>query len=215
MGGRGMTETITFEELTSRAPSRVSRWHSKPTLQQENIAEHQWYVGYQAYVMTWLLASREWDVVPEVALLFGMMHDMAEIVTGDLPGPFKRRPEVDPVWADWEQEIVSHMFEGASESLAHTLQSATSMVPDEADDELWEVERSIAIFCDKLSAYAFIVQEVEMGNTLAAVLEIRQRRALVDYGSKFEWWDAICEAVPDLLQSLPYSGMPVREVVVD
>ena len=190
-------ETITFSELTSRAPSHVDRWHNRVTLQRENIAEHQWYVGYQAYILTWLLAEREWDVVPDVALLFGMLHDMAEIVTGDLPSPFKsKHPGVNDTWSVWEDEVVGQMFQGASEGLASGLRAATRMAADE--DRPWTVERSIVIFCDKLSALAFNQAEIKLGSRYAADNAHKYWNGCWDYGRKQDWWDAICEAVPDL-----------------
>jgi 5'-deoxynucleotidase YfbR-like HD superfamily hydrolase len=66
----------------------VERWNIAPRLHRQSVAEHSYYVGLYAGDI-----ARHLELSPQQRLdiiEYAQRHDLAEIVTGDMPGPAKR-----------------------------------------------------------------------------------------------------------------------------
>lgn len=127
-----MTLQITKTHERLRA-SHISRWGIVRTAYPQNIAEHAWRV--------WLLC-RDWGAAAAVdstvvreACDYALVHDLAEIRTGDAPTPHKT-PELKAHLAHVEREIA----------------------PEVADmeDALSDPARELFKFCDTAEAVLFL-----------------------------------------------------------
>lgn len=67
----------------ARLAGRVARYHTRPQLRPENVAEHTF------NVMNLMILLTDGVVSPK-ALQHALMHDMGEYRVGDVPGPSKR-----------------------------------------------------------------------------------------------------------------------------
>lgn len=77
---------------TARSPN-VSRWHSVPCYRHQSIAEHQYLVAMYA---RYLLKAINPDYTEKDLLLileYSLVHDLPEVITGDMATPVKRRLE--------------------------------------------------------------------------------------------------------------------------
>ena len=83
-----------------RTLSYIPRWSIIRTTRTQNVAEHSYYVAvYTKQICDWL------DVEPdEKAKLVWMalMHDVDEMITGDIPTPSKKRHLYIHPDRDWE-----------------------------------------------------------------------------------------------------------------
>lgn len=143
----------------------IQRWSLMRSALPENVAEH----SYDVALLTHALCTIRRDIHGiEIdtgrAVVLALFHDVAEVITGDIPAPVKHHD------AGIQQNL------RAMESLAG--EQLLSMVPDEllpsyrplvrasaADDD----SRSIVKAADKLSAYLKCASEIAAGNREFAV----------------------------------------------
>ena len=71
----------------------VPRWTIIPTIQKQSVAEHSYFVGLYA---DWIASMVKYEGSRETLIGYGLLHDMPEIVTGDLPTP---APQSAPGWS--------------------------------------------------------------------------------------------------------------------
>lgn len=71
-----------------RLASRVKRWAVNHVIDEQSIAEHSFFVAHYAYSIVCKL-GRE-DLGP-LCVLRAIWHDVDETITGDAPGPIKRK----------------------------------------------------------------------------------------------------------------------------
>lgn len=159
--------TETYERLRA---SHISRWGIVQTTYPQNIAEHMWRV--------WLLC-RDWGAEARMdpvhvreACEYALVHDLAEIRTGDAPTPHKT-PELKELLAGIEAEIVPEVvaLEGSMEREAI---------------ELWKfcdtAEAVLFLKVNGLGAHAYDVQKL---------LEEQMRRRLIHSVLEREVQDAL------------------------
>lgn len=91
----GVTEFLKF----IRRGGSVRRFHTVPTLHENSVAEHSFGVAWLLYLLTGGSPSAE-------LLLAGLSHDLAEQVTGDIPGPAKRLFGLRGTFSDIEKNIL-------------------------------------------------------------------------------------------------------------
>ncbi len=74
----------------TRDASFVTRWAISRCLKKQSIAEHSFYVAMYADMVADFI---KWQGDRALLLRFAIWHDMAEVFTGDIPGPVKRDAE--------------------------------------------------------------------------------------------------------------------------
>lgn len=101
--------------------SEVMRWHIVKTRQKQSIAEHSFMVAMIANVFLDDLLGEtcdEMDSLRAQLLQYALVHDLDEVITGDIPSPFKQLMTVDveDLTGDILGERMSNMF-GACEMI--------------------------------------------------------------------------------------------------
>lgn len=114
----------------------VLRYHTTRTIQQQTVADHSGRVAK--------LLAVNFNVSCEL-LRAALVHDVAEVYTGDIPATFKWAAEdVAKQIAEWEHKI------------DETLGIAVSLT---------ETERRVLKLCDLGELCLFAMSEVKLGNT--------------------------------------------------
>jgi 5'-deoxynucleotidase YfbR-like HD superfamily hydrolase len=120
----------------------VERFHTVPTHLRETVGHHSFCVAW----LTCLMSPA--DTGPSVALLMAaLQHDIAEVETGDIPAPFKRRNPAVKIECDVQE---------AGALAAHGL-------PDFAAG-LTDHEAVILKLADSLAGMAFCLHERKLGS---------------------------------------------------
>lgn len=125
-----------------RQGGRVQRFHGKPLILQENVAEHSFYV---AWVVTEYCREERGELPSSKLLVACLQHDLAEAVTGDIPSPTKKALGSEAFDAYEAEILVLHEMEDFVADL------------DARDTELLK-------FGDNLAGYMKCLQEIAMGN---------------------------------------------------
>ena len=134
---------------------QVTRFHTKPTLKAETVAEH-------SYLVAWLTTLVLESTPRADLLLAALAHDIPEYVLGDMPSPAKRAMNLGAVYRTRE----ANLFAGAG-------------MPD-YEGRLTPYEAEVLKFCDNLAGYLKCRFEEQMGNrTLTATL--RNYRSYIDH----------------------------------
>ncbi len=193
-------DSIEFTALLDRRASNVKRWHNKAVLQVENIAEHQFYVAYTGYVIASILAAREWTISPPTVMLFGLLHDMPEIITGDTPSPVKRMYETwfDSIEEDAHRDLFPALGLG---EIRRVVDNVVAQRSSDSDDDL-RYEREVVRVADRMAALAFLIGEEARGNTLRARSTRLAAQSVLDLGESLDWWHSLSCAIPDMVASL-------------
>jgi len=119
---------------------QVIRYHTWPTLRNQNVAEHCWHVA-TIYVEMFGMPRAE-------VLYFCLHHDSGEMWAGDIPFTGKDR--------------IPGLRQAINASEAQGLEVLGITLP-----ELSEEERRRCKICDLLEMHQFGMQEYRMGNKLA------------------------------------------------
>jgi 5'-deoxynucleotidase YfbR-like HD superfamily hydrolase len=142
---------------------RVARFHTRPTLKSESVAEH-------SYLVAWLVTMI--TVTPSANLLLACLaHDLPEYVLGDMPSPAKKRLGVRDAFRREE----ANLFAEAS-------------MPD-YEALLTPKETEVLAFCDNFAGYLKCVYERQMGNALLKGAEANYRAYLYGIMEKAQHLD--------------------------
>lgn len=149
------------EYLYDRRLAFVKRYHMQPTLRTESVAEHQFFVARNAMAVCYEL-NHYGLAAPDTLKVIGMalIHDAAEVVTGDVPGDFKKNnPDVKSALTETEGIIYQQMFEKLPRAVRN---SHITLAQDYQDKDL--LESQIVKYADILDIAAFSLSEKDMGN---------------------------------------------------
>lgn len=130
-----------------RLLSHVPRWAIVKTLRTQSLAEHQYFTA----VIAWrIIEDCNLDFTPEERLLVwkeAMLHDLEEVVSGDLPGPVNAcvKAHGKHVWKHWLQDRTRDFFPWYQE---------------EASPKV----KQLVKIADLTEAVLFLSEEREMGN---------------------------------------------------
>lgn len=136
----------------------VERWNIAPRLHRQSVAEHSYFVAMNVSTLAKWLDLPEWHRLQLIE--YALRHDLAEIVTGDMPGPGKRAVVDKVKLADYETEFLQEIGE------AEFLQDLT------------QGNRDIIKTADTIEAWFWCALEVARGNVLmSGELPIARDRA--------------------------------------
>jgi 5'-deoxynucleotidase len=121
-----------------RALSHSWRWNYHPRIRQESVAEHSYWTA--VYVLRMLKDDDFSGHEILQVVKYALFHDAAEAITGDLPGPVKRK-------RDWDE-----------------VESAALAEMEYREPFLTIPEKRIVKAADLVSALVFADEEVRMGN---------------------------------------------------
>lgn len=134
-------------EREYRELSFVPRWGIVRTINTQSVAEHSYYVALYTADICHVLGLQ---YLMAEAVTYALWHDVAELFTGDIPGPVKRRIVDYTKLNEFNQEAISKTFpyeESANPGLVVSLES-----------------RTIVKLADCMEEVAFLATEINMGN---------------------------------------------------
>ena len=143
------------------------RFNGCRTAHRESIAEHSYFTSlYAMLVADWVQSSYDGLPIIDVSevLRRTLLHDVEEVLTGDLPRPYKHGNGVE----------FHSMLEDTARKACREVTSSFTFDGTWAERyaNIWErakddtVEGRIVSFADFLSAISFILQEIESGNRM-------------------------------------------------
>lgn len=143
----------------------IQRWSLMRNALPENVAEH----SYDVALLTHALCTIRREVFGgEIdtgrAIELALFHDVAEVITGDIPSPVKHHDAaIRRSLAHLEALAGGQLLSMVPAELAHTY--APLVRPAESDRELVSLVKA----ADKLSAYLKCASEIAVGNREFAV----------------------------------------------
>ena len=188
--------------LLDRRGAYVLRWHHRPTVWKESLAEHHSFVARTAYILAWLVirhkiwgsnvATMKHIGTPSEIAVKALFHDEQETLTGDVPGSAKvmfagAREAID----SWEAQAIPMLFPDAPQELRTILQNRVLVANDHHD-----VDGQIIKYADDLSALAYLEDQVHMGNR--AVEDVRDSVLGVIARRDWYWLQELRKLYPDL-----------------
>lgn len=141
-----------------RNSGRVTRWHTVPCLQNENVGEHSWQVARIVLAI--------WPFCPRELLVHTIIHDCGELRVGDMPSLAKaalKRKSVD--FESMESEVYVSMC------VPWCLPGMVILPP---------LQKAIFEFVEVVDGWEFALQEVEMGNRLMAPIAYERIQSLIE-----------------------------------
>lgn len=136
-----------------RTLSEVKRWAILPHSNEQSVADHSFYVTLYTSLICNVLGVCLYTKVRAVD--HALMHDMAEVFTGDAPTPYKKLLQNDNV----EDEMLDYLG-------VKNVNKYTGHVGPEADNR--ELCKAIVKVADLLDAYNWVYMESVKGNRAAA-----------------------------------------------
>lgn len=129
---------------------QVVRFHTKPTIKEETVAEH-------SYLVAWLITLVHPGTPRAELLLAALAHDLPEYILGDVPSPTKIALGLGSLYRTQE----ALLFERAG-------------MPD-YEGMLNETEAAILKFCDNLAGYLKCRYEQQLGNRTLRTVVVNYR----------------------------------------
>lgn len=177
----GSKEVSAFERrLYDRSLAHVNRWHTQISLRKESVAEHQYFVASNAMLICHYLQYYK-IATPSLRKVLGMalVHDSLELLTGDMPGDFKKdQPALKAALNAAESEILRQAYKDMPPDIAYEYM----MLHREYNGRLC-IEAQIVKFCDVLDLAAFVKLEQGMGNTMLNRVQVVAEQWL----QEFDW----------------------------
>jgi len=169
-----------------RQGSEVERWLTKKMLQVNDVGHHSFHVAWFAYLIYMSYADEATNVGAQRVVMGALSHDLAEHITGDVPGDFKRELHLREQFGQYEEALFNEVglnFWG----------------------ELSEREQRIVKFADMLDGLFFIISEASLGNRRVGRV-FRNYRSYADaFAPLNETEEAILEYIDELW--LHYGGL--------
>lgn len=150
----------------------INRWALMRNTRNENISEHSADVAAIAHALAVIGNIRLGKSLnAEKAALFGLYHDMPEILTGDMPTPVKYYSEqMIEAYAQVEENASRKLLSMLPEDMRAYYEAA--FFKQDEDEYLWKIVKA----ADKISALIKCIDEKKAGNTeFTKALESTQR----------------------------------------
>lgn len=142
-----------------RTMAIVPRWSIVFTTQKDTVANHSYFVAIYAHMIGRVI---KWEG-PKTFLMFAaLMHDIEEVITGDLVSPIKSHILDEERMAEYVDAKIFERLSGLANEHAD-LQEACKV------RHIEEVE-AIVKAADRLDALLFLIMEERRGNTVISGL---------------------------------------------
>lgn len=184
-----------------RAASIVKRWSIIWTLQPDNIAEHSFFVALYSRQIAKLIG---WEGDYSLLYEWALIHDLDELVTGDIVGTVKHNI-IDP---KKNSDFISiKMNEQLSE--IHNMRIGLQDHPDFRD------VAKIVKAADRLDATLFVIKEMALGNQIIGSRVYTSKDRLRDVwfklphtpslvGVLYDTWNIVDNAITQHMESINY-----------
>ena len=152
---------------------RLVRYHTWPTIHKQTIGEHSWQVA--------LIYEQIFGPLSPPVERYIRLHDVAELVVGDIPFPVKSlNPDLKAEFDKVESQALLVMGVGA--------------LPELSDDDRKRIK-----VCDLLEMMVFGMVDHEMGNRLAVPIIRRTKEAAMIVANSLPTseYNAICDFVDE------------------
>lgn len=174
-----------FEHIKNRSLAHITRFSAHPQHFEESVAEHSFFTAYITALMCRLLQEQGEKIDATKAISMALVHDMEEMFSGDILGPFKHySPEVTKAIRKVNIEVIKGAFKGLPESLREHF---ISLWTEEGKGE--SIEAQVVKMADRLSLVAKCAEEVKAGNEFFKEIYERQLKVLNEEGQS--WWGKI------------------------
>lgn len=131
----------------------VERFHAVPHISKQTTGHHAWGVAMIAY---WLLPS-----ISKLGLMYALVHDCAELETGDVPFTLKKKSNfVKTLFDKYENDFIKQ---------------------NGIDFEPCELEKAVVKLADMLEGYNFSYNRVLSGERQAKRMCQQWHNAIVDF----------------------------------
>lgn len=158
-----------------RKLSIVPRWTIVPTINQQNTAEHSFHVAWIALWLGMFNKRRDTENFERDILLYSILHDSSESVSGDVPATFKHA-------------LKSHYDFKALDD---------GFLPD-----VPELVKQTVKMADYIEALLFLTEEHNTGNLRVHGIYHDVLKNAENVWKEFEWCDSTYGDKPELLQIL-------------
>jgi 5'-deoxynucleotidase YfbR-like HD superfamily hydrolase len=152
--------------LSIRDGYNVQRWHTQRRIRQETVGHHT--ASLAALVLMFDPSCRK-EVLVEA-----LMHDVAEVETGDTPATVK----------SWDEKVRK-----ALDWLEDNFRTAKKIPSPKLDPE----EIKLLAFCDRVESLLSAAEEVRMGNSYAKGLKANAVSILINMEVPTTWHDKAME----------------------
>lgn len=152
-----------YDYLADRKEGFINRWHAWPTIRNETLAEHNFFVVRNCLYIAKLLSHYNIANVSLITLLeMALEHDATEKILGDISGPAKRQyPDLKYALTGVEDEVIQdELYNNIPLGTFRNFYIRTAELL--FDKEL--IETQIIKYVDVLDAYLFILNDLNMGN---------------------------------------------------
>ncbi len=138
----------------------INRWGLMRNTITENLSEHSLETAFIAHLLAVLRNKRHGgNVDAERCALLAMYHDVAEIITGDLPTPVKYySKDIKSAYAIVEENAENQLLSYLPNDIKDIYSDIIGK--KESDKELWKLIKA----ADKVSALIKCTEELQMGN---------------------------------------------------
>lgn len=175
-----------------RRLSVVPRWTVIPTIRRQSVAEH----VYQVQWLTLALMSKtKSGVLTQVeitsALIWALMHEELEAVTGDLPSPTKS-PEY--------KQAMGELLDGVT-------------IVHEADFVTTQRVADLVKVADLLEAVLFLNEEIAMGNKAVTSIRNERKEKLMGAWAKVQDLFLGDGVLSDFIDELGLHSHPILETI--
>lgn len=138
----------------------INRWGLMRNTITENLSEHSLETAFIAHLLAVLRNKRHGgNVDSERCALLAMYHDVAEIITGDLPTPVKYySKDIKSAYAIVEENAENQLLSYLPDDIKNVYSDIIGKKDN--DKELWTLIKA----ADKISALIKCTEELQMGN---------------------------------------------------
>ena len=174
-----------FSHLQKRSLAHIVRFSAYAQNFPESVAEHSFFVAYITAVLCQLLKNKKITIDSEKAVTMALVHDMEEMFSGDILGPFKHHSsEVTGAIRKVNSTLIKEVFVGLPDRLVGHF---ASLWNEEGEQEA--IEAQVVKLADRLSLIAKCSEEVKGGNQFFKPISTKELASLKKYSKP--WWKKI------------------------